>query len=862
MNTSKKIVSGTSAALLVASTLAGPLFAAKTASAVSFEPKHQLELNKVVLSSSDASLQEKFAQAKKAYEAASEELARSQSERDSAYVARKVKAEEEKVALVNAKNVKQEAILEITSSSAKSPQELQDAQNSYDKASADLEAAQKNLDAMNAKVTEAESALKAAENELKEAETAFAEEKKELDDAEAAKQTASDELEKAEADVVQAEKNLEKSETDLENKQKEKESTEKAISEANSKVEANNVAAKQAKAKVDEAKEALDKAVEERDAVQVDYDQKSASLKNAQNALTKAQQENTKDASAIAEGSQGFFESNGSSYAANIVKNPEATSGLSDSHTDVGNSNDATSLENMKKAIERMSKINELRVSVGLPELKVYDSLVAISQVQTNYGSVEMNHAGNCGSTFPVGENLSWGYSDPFKGWYTQEKDVFDAFYKAKTGNSTTISGAAAYNWAQKNYTGSYSDIGHYMNIINPNYVYTGFAYNTKNTKYRVCDGQTFTLSYDTILKKSGDSVYTFSDYQKRFMTYYNKVNGVIDPSLSEDVTQAQTEADNSQKILVEKKQVYETKNVEYNKANATYQSASEVLATAESEVDSLEKTLAEQNAEIATLRANKTSAETQLLAYQQIRNQKATAYEIANQKVESLKESTEELVAARDVFDAAKTELDEANAEKENAQEVLDATNKNVVTAFSAYEEAEVVANELKAYLAEEEAEKLFFGDVPSTWSNNPRLLKMANYVSTKKGEYKDAISLANEKRAELEEANAVYLASEEALKLATDNFETASQNYQEAKEAFDASTKDASVVTADNSVTDEDVSPQLVATANTQSSKEAYQGQALPQTSDAGDIYWVGGTCLVAAGVSVAAKRKLNYN
>ena len=137
-----------------------------------------------------------------------------------------------------------------------------------------------------------------------------------------------------------------------------------------------------------------------------------------------------------------------------------------------------------------------------------------------------------------------------------------------------------------------------------------------------------------------------------------------------------------------------------------------------------------------------------------------------------------------------------------------------------------------------------------------------MASYVSTKKGEYKDAISLANEKRAELEEVNAVYLASEEALKLATANFETASQNYQEAKEAFDASTKDASVVTADNSVTDEDVSPQLVATANTQSSKEAYQGQALPQTSDAGDIYWVGGTCLVAAGVSVTAKRKLNYN
>ena len=50
----------------------------------------------------------------------------------------------------------------------------------------------------------------------------------------------------------------------------------------------------------------------------------------------------------------------------------------------------------------------------------------------------------------------------------------------------------------------------------------------------------------------------------------------------------------------------------------------------------------------------------------------------------------------------------------------------------------------------------------------------------------------------------------------------------------------------------------------AQTLEKAEASQlvSENLPQTSDAGDLYWVGGTCLVAAGVSVAAKRKLHYN
>ena len=122
-------------------------------------------------------------------------------------------------------------------------------------------------------------------------------------------------------------------------------------------------------------------------------------------------------------GSLGFFQEVGSTYAASLLQDPEGTSGLENAYTNVGEVGDATSLDNMKKALERMSKVNDYRALEGLPPLQTFDTLIAISQIQANFAAEKRNHAGNYGSTFPVGENLSWGkISDPYAGWYTKEK--------------------------------------------------------------------------------------------------------------------------------------------------------------------------------------------------------------------------------------------------------------------------------------------------------------------------------------------------------------------------------------------------------------------------------------------------------
>ena len=44
---------------------------------------------------------------------------------------------------------------------------------------------------------------------------------------------------------------------------------------------------------------------------------------------------------------------------------------------------------------------------------------MAISQSNTNASAYILNHT----HQFGVGENLAWGYQNPFDGWYTEEKN-------------------------------------------------------------------------------------------------------------------------------------------------------------------------------------------------------------------------------------------------------------------------------------------------------------------------------------------------------------------------------------------------------------------------------------------------------
>lgn len=212
--------------------------------------------------------------------------------------------------------------------------------------------------------------------------------------------------------------------------------------------------------------------------------QNDASSGNSSANTGSTSNENTNTSTGVTKantGSLGFFQTVGATEAAAILQDNTDIS----SYTHIGAAKDATSLENMKKAIDFIDECNTLRAKHGLSALKVTDTMMAVSQVQCNASASTMNHT----QEYNVGENLAWGYRDPFNGWYTEEKKEYDA--------------------------GSRSGVGHYLNIINSDYAVTGFAMNQYGS-YGVTHEQSFHWG-------SSDTAYTVDEYRTRFMEYYNQ---------------------------------------------------------------------------------------------------------------------------------------------------------------------------------------------------------------------------------------------------------------------------------------------------------------------------------------------------
>ena len=103
------------------------------------------------------------------------------------------------------------------------------------------------------------------------------------------------------------------------------------------------------------------------------------------------------------------------------------------------------STENIYQSIAFIEECNELRAGEGKNPLLVSPELMAASTASAAISSKGAGHVLFQARYFWAGENLAWGFKDPFIGWYYGEK-------------------------------GSSYD-GHYQNIVSPAYYSTGFAY-------------------------------------------------------------------------------------------------------------------------------------------------------------------------------------------------------------------------------------------------------------------------------------------------------------------------------------------------------------------------------------------------
>ena len=397
----------------------------------------------------------------------------------------------------------------------------------------------------------------------------------------------------------------------------------------------------------------------------------------------------------IAQGSKGFFEAYGYTDALKIL---EKQSTLNGGYTNIGAENDATSLENFKRALSMVRYGNTLRTTdtnvPGLSDLTVNPTLFAISQVQLNatangkiFGHSQLYHVGEniAAATYKSNDELL------FNGWYTEEKQVYDYITAKGWTKDDLKNDAAKYKEVQQALNQKYPQVGHYTNIINKDYTTTGTAYiyskDPAPDGWECNAGQVFDfVQYSSYITSA--NTMTIDEFEAKFNEYYNKLMNA-DSVLSEN----QTKLDSLKSELENQKALFATKqatqsSAETNVQNATEQvtSAQNAVTAAQSKVNtkqaSLDQLMSDSAAssllsEINSLKASKKNAETNDLV-----NAQKTLADAQKEKMiadQNVADKTALVNDAKANLDLKKKVLAESNKGVELAQSNLEVAKKNL---------------------------------------------------------------------------------------------------------------------------------------------------------------------------------------
>lgn len=548
--------------------------------------------------------------------------------------------------------------------------DIKNAENELVTAQTNLQVALENQAAKANAVTSAEKSLSDVNQEILNLDAQIAEKQKALDmlnqtinDAETALNEAKAQLETAKANQASKEKELETAKANLEKAKQ-------------------DVAAQQSK--VSEAQEAV--IAQEKVVTQLRTDKEQAQAK-------------------IEQGSKGFFEAYGYTDALKILEEQSTANGGS---TNIGAENDATSLENFKRALSMVRYANTLRTSdtnfTNLEDLKVNPTLFAISQVQINAtaNGKTFDHS----SLYNVGENIAASSIQEddqglYKGWYNSEKQVYD-YITAKGWTIVDVNNdEAKYNEVMNAVGHSNIQVGHYLSLVNPDYTVSGVGYIYSKTPapdgWRCNAGQVFdNPEYSSYITEV--NTMTIDEFEAQFNAYYNKLMNadsiLKDGELKLEALKAELE---NQRQVLGTKTAAQT-NAQTNVAtvqtqvtqatNATARAKANV-ATKQAAFDKLcdDDTAFNMANEITGLRTQKAQLETvdRVNAQKALENAQQEKKD-ADQNVENKKGIVND---AQATLKKRKDVLDEANKGIETAKANLDVAEKDVDAKSKALGEA-----------------------------------------------------------------------------------------------------------------------------------------------------------------------------
>lgn len=444
---------------------------------------------------------------------------------------------------------------------------------------------------------------------------------------------------------------------------------------------------------------ALDKAKKEVEAQQTNVDKAQSDVDAQQKIVNQLRVDKEQVSQKISLGSKGFFEAYGYTNALKVLEENSVEIGK---YTEVGAENDATSLANFKKAIAMVKTGNALRTTddnfKGLNPLKVSAEMFAISQVQVNQmAKTKYGHT----KLYRVSENAAVEYEDPFVGWYTEEKAVYDYLHQKgwdindirdSQGNYIDLDKANEIVEALNFPNIRWVQVGHYTNMLNSKYNVTGTAWIEGKTSngYSRNSNQVF-YRLDT------DSLLTIDEFESQFNEYYDSLMNADGAYEDANVILNHLKGELYKQNALLTQKTNDQKVTEQNKVNAENK-----LNSAKNEVGRLESVVRKKQKNLDDLCSEESTSN--------------IVNEIQNLKTLKSNKESLDLVVARQEVENVKKEMAEANVNVNNKEafvknaqmeldkrnEILEESNKGKEIAHNNLKISEAVFKEKGKVLAD----------------------------------------------------------------------------------------------------------------------------------------------------------------
>lgn len=593
--------------------------------------------------------------------------------------------------------------------------------------------AQNELNQANAELTDAQNAAANAQTALDHA-------TKELSDAQSAQTT-------AQSNYNQSVNDFESASVALETATKKQSDAQKAYDEADTNAKKNqsviddlNTKKAKCEADVSAAQTALTNA---ENAYKLNKSEKEMAQENLNTFI----HDNQATIDQINKGTQGFFEyvskDLGELTAKAFDKN-DSYYGKIAQHVQLGQEGDATTLENMEAVIPWLKKNNELRAKHGLQALNVSLWEIALAQANSDWAQTHIEHSGVRDS----GENLSWGYADPFIGWYDEEKAIYDTY-------DASLKKLSAYELSKK-YPKEYSAVGHYLNIIHPNYTSFGMGHSSKG-KYGFNDSQDFLFSQ----LDSRDVIMTVDEFEAKVNEYKTQIDAVnkeykakqdavknaSDNKDHSAVEKAQKALDDAKLKLQGIKDQLVAPTSKQQELDSKVKSTKDALDLANTELASTQTAMgsaeALKNKNLADLNIAKSNVETKEKGLKTATSNKNTADQSVESKKAKVKELTKKINNWNSNKEDAEKQLKDANDALTLSQKKLEDASNALKPARDAYDASVVAKDNAKAA---SDSANTALESAASLLAQQDLALKNAN----------DALTAYNEALKAVEDANA----------------------------------------------------------------------------------------------------------